>query len=99
MHASSVLLPAPLGPTSATISALPTLSVTPDSAARSPYDACRSRTSSTVGGPQIDVDHEGIGGDRRRRSLGDLLAGAQDQDPLRQVEESPDDVLDHDERE
>src|SRR5689334_5210366 len=84
---SSVLLPAPLGPSSATISPGPTVSDTADSTRMSPYAASRSRMSSTHGalliGAEIDVDDGGVRRDRCGRSLGDLLAGAQHDDPPR----------------
>ena len=50
-------------------------------------------------GPQIHVDDRRVGGDVGGGAVRDLLARAQDEDPLRKVEESPDDVLDHDQGE
>src|SRR5215813_7178730 len=97
MDLSSVLLPAPFGPRSATISPAPTVSVTPPSARTSPYDTSRSCTSSMARlsfDAQIGVEHGGIGGDGRGRSLGDLLARAQHDEPPAEIQERPHDMLD-----
>src|SRR5262245_51721244 len=101
MQRSSVVFPAPLEPTSATISSDPTRRSTPSRARTSPYSASRPRTSSTVrplGPPQIRRHHPGIDRHGSRRPIGDLLAGAQDDDPIREVEEGPHDVLNEHQR-
>src|SRR5919204_431411 len=80
----SVLLPAPFGPSSATISPGAIDSVTPESTRTSPYPASSPAISSTRVTPhvaaEVDVDDVGIRRHLRRRPVGDLLAGAQHDD-------------------
>ena len=97
---AACVLPAPLGPRSATISPAPTVSV--DAAQRAQvavgglevahlkHDAPPSRSP-----PRYASMHGGIGGDRRRRALGDLLARAQHDEAAAEVHQRPHDVLDH----
>src|SRR5262249_53456351 len=91
MQRISVVLPAPLGPSSATISPARISSVTLESARNGPYEASTSTTCSMA---QVHLDDGGIGGDGAGLALGDLLAGAQHDDPLGQRHQRPDDVLD-----
>src|SRR5438093_12297225 len=72
---SVVDLPLPLAPSSVTISPSRTLSDTPSSARRWPYETLRSSISSTSGvlrAAQGRLDHRGAGGDLARRCLRDL---------------------------
>src|SRR5207237_7104484 len=70
MHLSSVDLPAPFAPTSATISPGATESVTPRSTGTPPYPAYRSRTR-IPSGAKVRLDDAWIARDRRRRSFRD----------------------------
>src|SRR5438309_782003 len=95
MQRISVVLPAPLGPSSATISPTRTSSVAPESARNGPYEAS---TLSTCSMAEVHLDDGGVGGDGVGPAFGDLLAGAQHDDALRESHQRPDDVLDHQQR-
>src|SRR4029450_2797796 len=89
-------LPAPLGPSSATISPGATVTETDESTGTSPYDASRPWISSMrPRRAQVHVDDAWIGGDRRGRAVGDLLARAQHHDAPGGTPQPPPDVLHH----
>src|SRR5207245_10188582 len=93
----SVVLPAPLGPTTVTSSRSPTRSDTSQTATASPC-ATSSRSISSIGLSQIRADDVGIAHDLPWKTLGDDLAAVQDDDAVGQVEHRPHDVLDEDDR-
>src|SRR5438034_4675354 len=82
-ESSVVVLPAPLGPRTPTISPTPTSSDTPLTAATLPYRASSPSTLSTRALPaEVGLDHARVGLDLGGRSLGDLLAEVQHGDPV-----------------
>src|SRR3990167_5163266 len=89
----SVVLPAPLGPTTATSSPSPTVSETSHRAGASPYPTCRPSASS-IGFPEIGGHDLRLPDDVARPALGDQLAVVQHHDPVGQVDHGPHDVLD-----
>src|SRR3990167_7102718 len=89
----SVVLPAPLGPTTATSSPPPTASETPHRAGASPYPTCRPSASS-IGLPEIGGHDLRLPDDVARPALGDQLAVVQHHDPGGQGDHGPHDVLD-----
>src|SRR4030095_15523509 len=91
----SVVLPAPLGPTTVTSSRSPTCSDTSQTATASPWATSR-RSISSIGLSQIRADDVGIAHDLPRETLGDDLTAVQDDDTVGQVEHRPHDVLDED---
>src|SRR5213593_1920554 len=100
MAISSVLLPAALAPTTATICPEPTANDTSQRTRTSPYQALRPTASSKqVLLAEIGLDDAGMASDRRRRTLGDLLAVVEDEDARRDLHDNSHDVLDHQQRE
>src|SRR4030095_7674183 len=94
MHFMSVLLPLPLVPSSATVSASFTLSEMPCSTCTEPYPALTSRTwmlFAKVGLHDFHVVH-----DRLRRVVGDLAACNEHCDAIGELHDRAHDVLDHD---
>src|SRR2546422_2697893 len=100
MAMRSVLLPAALAPTTATISPRPTTNDTSQRTRISPYQALSPTVSSCkqILLAEVRLDHAGIAGHRRRRALGDLLAVVENQDAPRDPHDDGHDVLDHQER-
>src|SRR3954452_4789650 len=82
----SVVLPAPLGPITETISPASTTSEASHTAGASPYPIWRLRASSSIGFAQIDADHPGIAHHLARRAQGEQLAFIQHRDPVRQLD-------------
>ena len=103
MQRRSVVFPAPLDPTSATISSEPTRTSTPPSARSSPYAALRSRTSSTrlpalpplPPSPSAQYASTTAGSTATAAGVPSAIfsPGAQDDDPVREVQQGPHDVL------
>src|SRR5262245_13140572 len=101
MHANSVVLPAPFGPISATISSFPTSSDTRSTAARPPKDLERARTSSTarfLAAPREQA-HQAVGqpgddGDQDR-TVDDDAQRLGVADPWQHVAEIARDLTDH----
>src|SRR4051812_6536888 len=91
----SVVLPAPLEPTSATISPSFTESEAPKSTGASPYAAWRSCTSSIVG-PEVGGDYLMVLRDGGGRALCDLLAVIEDHHAVGEAHDHLEDVLDDD---
>src|SRR5262249_8310193 len=102
MHLSSVDLPAPLAPMTATTSPGGTRSETPNSAWKSPSNASSARTSrsgSGIGGDShVDLAHGGRRDHRLRGALADQAAAVQDHQTVDDRDERVDDVLDPDDR-
>src|SRR5262245_27940709 len=102
MHLSSVDLPAPLAPMTATTSPGGTRSETPNSAWKSPQNASSARASrsgSGIGGnSHIDVAHGGRRDHRLRGALADEAAAVQNNQTIDQRDERVNDVLDPDDR-
>src|SRR5437764_10959695 len=80
----SVLLPAPLGPTTHTSSPRSTCSDTSHSAGAAPYAACTFTTSSMGRLSQVGTHHLGVAHHFARLSLRDQLAVVQHHDAVRQ---------------
>src|SRR5688572_758914 len=89
--ASSVDLPAPFGPSSATVSPLSTERSTPWSTGAAPCEACRSDSRSIA---EVGLHDVGIRAHLLRRALGDLGAEVEHHHPLRQRQEEAHVVLD-----
>ena len=85
MQFSSVVFPAPLGPSSATISPARTVRVTPASTRNDPVRGFQPARSQARGRPrraaEVDLDDGGIGGHGGRRAFRDLFARAEDHEP------------------
>src|SRR5579871_3577128 len=94
----SVVLPAPLGPSSATISPSSTVSDTCQRACRSPWDASSSCTVSMRYPAQVGVDNPLIARDRAGSALGDLLTGAKHHDAVGDPKHRLHEMLDHNDR-
>src|SRR5690606_17468631 len=98
---SVVVLPAPLRPSSVTVSPSRTPRSTPRSPWLSPYQPCRSRTSSSGAarsvmlGSHIGLAHPLVLADGCIGSLREDLAAGQDRDPVAQVGDHIEIVLDH----
>src|SRR5436189_6177792 len=95
---TSVVLPEPFPPRSATMLCAGTVNETSRSTSVMPYHTSRRRTSSTDASPEVRLDDAGIAPDLLRPALGDLLTGVQDDDAVRHVHDEPEHVPDHDER-
>src|SRR5712691_7340604 len=94
MHFMSVLLPLPLVPSSTTVSPELTLSDTSSSTRTAPYAAWTRSSEMLL--PKIRPLDFGIANDVLRRAVGDLLAGDQNDEPLREAHHRAHDVLDQD---
>src|SRR5262245_25279541 len=92
----SVVLPAPLGPITATISPAATSSEASHTAVASPYPTWRLRASSSIGLPEIDADHARIAHDLARRAERKELALVQDRDPVGELDDRAHQMLDED---
>src|SRR5437870_1883809 len=96
---SSVLLPAALAPTTATISLAPTVRLTSRRTWTSPYHALTPAASSKVEFlAEVGIDDAAVADDVGGRPLGDLLAVMQDDHPLGHAHDDGHDVLDHEQR-
>src|SRR6266508_5211135 len=93
---SSVVLPAPLRPTSVTTSPCATRIDTSCSTCASPYDADTPLTSSSGLTPEVGVDHPVVGAHLVVRALDQDLAALQDRDPVGQPGDDAHVVLDQD---
>src|SRR5213079_1825874 len=98
---SSVLLPAPFGPSTATNSPSPTDSDTSSSASALPYETERSRISSSMAGrvdvvvaADVGLDHGGVAHDVVGQAGGDDLAEVERDDAVDQAHELAQLVLD-----
>src|SRR5262245_44165446 len=89
----SVVLPAPLGPTTVTSSRSPTRSDTSQTATASPCATSR-RSISSIGLSQIRADDIGLVRELPRTATGAYLAAVQDDHAVGQIEHRPHDVLD-----
>src|SRR4029077_11667841 len=102
---SSVLFPAPLGPTIVTISPRPTVADAPVTIGAPPYPALRSTTLRCAAGrspslaDEIGIQHLLASGDVSHRALGDDLALRHDHHRIAQPLDDGQLVLDHDHRE
>src|SRR5262245_13195370 len=96
---SSVLLPAALAPTTATISPLATARLTSRRMWTSPYQAF-TPVASSKGEllAEVGVDHPAVAHDVGGGALGDLLAVVQDDDALGYAHDHGHHVLDHEQR-
>src|SRR3954471_6100166 len=92
----SVLLPAPLGPTTHTSSPRSTCNDTSHSAGAAPYAACTFTTSSMGRLSQVGTHHIGVAHHFARLSLRDQLAVVQHHDAVRQRHHRAHHVLDED---
>src|SRR5215203_3378542 len=108
MAFSSVLLPAPFGPSTATNSPSPTASDTSSSASALPYETDRLRISSSMAGcvgadlvvaADVGLDHGRMADDVVGQALGDDLAEVERDDAVDQAHELAQLVLDQDDRE
>src|SRR5205814_4517648 len=104
---SVVDLPLPLAPSSVTISPSRTLSDTPSSARRCPYEtlspsissiATLAGTSRILRAAEVRLDHRRVGGDLARLALGDLAPVVQDDHAVGDAHDQVHVVLDHDQR-
>src|SRR5262249_4758494 len=99
-HLSSVDLPAPLAPITATTSPATTLREAPNSAWKSPYKASSERTSRSGSGirrkPHLDFAHRGRGDQVWRRALADEGPAVQNEQTVDKGEERVHNVLDPD---
>src|SRR6185437_5029539 len=95
-HFSSVLLPLPLVPSSATVSAAPTVSVTPCSTLTAPYPASRPEMVRLLA--KVRPHHIGVAHDIHRVAVGDLASGHKHDKPLREVHHRAHDMFDQDDR-
>src|ERR1700712_2935403 len=94
---SSVVLPAPLGPSTATSSPASTCMVMSSSAVALPYDALKCSISSNILGllaADIGFDDAGVGDDFRRRAGRDHFAEIDGDHPRHQLHELAQLVLD-----
>src|SRR5919106_4848751 len=84
MVRSSVVLPAPLEPMTATASPSPTRRLTSCTTVLSPYPASRLSTLSIAAGStsEIRLDHLGVGHHLRRGSQRQLLSEVEHEDPV-----------------
>src|SRR5690349_24278586 len=82
-----VVLPAPLGPITETISPPSTSSDTSHTAGASPYPTCRLRASSSIGLAQVDADHPRVAHDLARRAERKQLALVQHGDPVAELDD------------
>src|SRR3989304_6213699 len=89
----SVVLPAPLGPTTATSPPRPTGGGMSPRGGGSPYPTCRPSASS-ISLPEIGGHDLRLPDDVAGPALGDELAVVQHHDPVGQVDHGPHDVLD-----
>src|SRR5262245_40513153 len=94
MVLTSVLLPAPLGPITETISHAPTSSVASHTAGASPYAMARRRTSSNVSLPEVHLDDARRSHALVRAAFRDHLALVQHHHAVRQLEHRTHQVLD-----
>src|SRR2546427_1828603 len=94
MQRRVVVLPAPLLPSSVTISLSRTSSASEKSTCTSPYPASIPRTSSMLL-PQIRLDHDRVLHHLARRPRGDQLAGLQDRHVLAEAHHRRHHVLGH----
>src|SRR5690606_31173692 len=92
---TSVVLPAPLGPTMQTISPAATERSTPHSACASPSRACTPLTSSTLP-PQVGLDDRRVIEHCGRCAVGDEHAPVEHDDARRELLQHPQPVLDDD---
>src|SRR5262245_59382587 len=90
---TSVLLPAPLGPMTATTSPAATCSVASHTAGASPYAIDTRRASSNMALAQVDLDDAGGAHGLARVAAGDHLALVQHHEPVRQREDRAHQVL------
>src|SRR5207237_9867242 len=81
----SVVLPAPFGPTTVTSSRGRTVSETSQTATASPW-ATSSRSTSSIGLPEISADDVRVAHDLAWEAFGEDLAAAQHHHPTREVE-------------
>src|SRR2546425_86640 len=96
---SVVVLPAPLGPSTPTISPSRTSSETPLTAATPPYRVSSPSTLSTTGLPsEVGFDDTLVGLDLAGRAFGDLLPEVQDGDPIGDAHHEVHRVLDEEDR-
>src|SRR5262249_52628575 len=98
-----VVLPAPLRPSSVTTSPALTSKVTPCSTWDSPYQACSPSTFSSgaalaMANPEIGFAHAGVGRDRIVVALGHDPAAGEHRDPVGQIGNHTEIVLDHQHR-
>src|SRR5215470_3281539 len=106
----SVDLPAPLEPSTATISLASTARFTPRSTSVSPYLVCRSLMASNGlmsmrcsqfcrrATAEIGLDYNGVRNDLRRRALGDDTAFGEDEHMFGEAHHRLHDMLDHQNR-
>src|SRR5258707_6041502 len=87
MHFISVLLPLPLVPSSTTVSPAATFIDTSSSTRTAPYDASTPSMERLLA--KIRSDHRAILDDVGRQAVGDLLAGDQHGDALRERHHGP----------
>src|SRR5262245_18363018 len=92
---SNVDLPAPFGPSNATVSLFSTASDTPCSTGAAPYEACRSESRSIA---EVGVHDRALRADFLRRALGDARAEIQHHYALRERQEEAHVVLDEQHR-
>src|SRR3974390_459754 len=102
MLRSSVLLPAPFAPMTATTWPAPTRKETPGSAWKSAWKASIESTSisgSDIGGdPQVDLHHLRALNHGVRIAIGDNLAAMQHREPIPRGKQRVHDMLDPDDR-
>src|SRR3712207_5046108 len=104
MARSVVVLPAPLRPSSVTVSPWCTSRSTPCRTWLSPYQPCRPRTSrrgsvrSLMLGSHIGLAHTRIGADRLIGPLGEDLAPREHRDPVAEIGDDVEVVFDHEHR-
>src|SRR6266545_6756834 len=91
----SVVLPAPLGPMRTAISPASTLSDTPQSACKSPYETWMSSISSMMTHAKVGIDDGGVGCHSHRRAVSDLLAGIHHGNAVHDREQRLHQVLHH----
>src|SRR5262249_10603399 len=94
MHFISVLLPLPLVPSSTTVSPEPTSSDTSSSTRTAPYAAWTPESEMLL--PKVGPLDFRIADHVRRQAVGDLPAGDQHDQALREAHHRPHDVLDQD---
>src|SRR5919197_4030484 len=92
--------PLPFAPSSVTISPSRTLSDTPSSACRCPYETARASTSSSsaIRGAKIRVDDGRVGGDLAWATIGDLSPVVQHHHAVGEPHDEIHVVLDDDQR-
>src|SRR2546425_3789620 len=103
---SVVVLPAPLRPSSVTTSPGKTSNATPCRICDSPYQACSPSTASSgaapatssMADPHIGFAHQRVGGDRGIVAFGEDAAAREHRDPVGQVGDDAQIVLDHQDR-